>query len=170
MGSIHRVWVGTVGVALGCVVSSCTTVATSQHEATALTTYTWRVEHTTDPGDRRRTRTEEFATTSLLNRNGERPDGAVTGPDDRGLWWAELPPRPRVEEMEERKRSLEQIGTPELLKTVEYSLTYTSEGQTRTLPTDHSVYRKAVRAYQDGRSLEVLLGVGDANVEDVNLQ
>ncbi|NJN57622.1 MAG: hypothetical protein HC879_09040 [Leptolyngbyaceae cyanobacterium SL_5_9] len=170
MSSIYRVLMGTVGVALGCIVSSCTTVATNQYEATALTTYTWRVEYTTDPGDRRRTRIEEFATTSLLNQNGQRPDGAVTGPDDRGLWWAELPPRPSVEEMEERKRSLEQIGTPELLKTVDYSLTYTAEGQTRTLPTDHSVYRKAVRAYQAEQSLEVLLGVGDATVEDVNPQ
>jgi len=170
MSSLYRVLMGTVGAALGCLVSSCTTVATNQYEATALTTYTWRVEYTTDPGDRRRTRTEEFASISLLNQNGERPDDAVTGPDDRGLWWAELPPRPTVEEMEARKRSLEQIGTPELLKTVEYSLTYTADGQTRTLPTDHSVYRKAVRAYQDGQSLEVLLGVGDANVEDVNPQ
>jgi hypothetical protein len=170
MNLIHRFLVGAAGVTLSCIVSGCTTVATEQFEATALTTYTWRVEYTTDPGDRRRTRTEEFASTSLLNQNGERPDEAVTGPDDQGLWWGELPPRPTVEEMEERKRSLEQIGTPELLKTVEYSLTYTAEGQTRTLPTDHSVYRKAVRAYQDGQALEVLLGVGDATVEDVNPQ
>ncbi|MBD2055910.1 hypothetical protein H6F88_07740 [Oculatella sp. FACHB-28] len=170
MSSIHRFLVGAAGVTLGCIVSSCTTVATTQYEATALTTYTWRVEYTTDPSDRRRTRTEEFASTSLLNQNGEQADGAVTGPDDQGLWWPELPPRPTAEELEGRKRSLEQIGTPELLKTVEYSLTYTTDGQTRTLPTDHSVYRKAVRARQDGHSLEVLLGVGDATVEDVNPQ
>lgn len=160
----------TVGLSFGLLVSSCTSVATSQYEATALTSYIWRVEYTTDPGNPQRTRLEEFASTSLVNQNGERPDGAVTGPDDRGLWWAELPPRPTVEEMEERKRSLEQIGSPELLKTVDYSLTYESEGQNRTLPTDHAVYREAVGARQFGQTLELTLGVGDARIEDVEPQ
>ena len=78
------------------VMTGCTNITTSQYEATALTSYTWQVKYannlTTEPSPR----LEEFATTSLLNRNGLKPPGAFTGPDDRGLWWAALPPRPTV--------------------------------------------------------------------------
>ncbi|MEM7716175.1 MAG: hypothetical protein AAF349_21810, partial [Cyanobacteria bacterium P01_A01_bin.68] len=99
-------------------IAGCTNVTTSQYEATALTTYTWQVKYannlTTEPSPRR----EEFATTSLLNRNGLKPSGAVTGPDDRGLWWAALPPRPTVDEVEQRQGSELQASRPELLKSV----------------------------------------------------
>jgi hypothetical protein len=43
-----------------------------------------------------------------VNRNGVKPPGAVVGPDDRGLWWPTLPPRPSVDEVEQRKKSQEE--------------------------------------------------------------
>ncbi len=76
--------------------TSCTTRTTDNYEGTALTTYTWQVEYANDLASGKSPRFETFAETSLLNRNGLKPEGAVTGPDDRGLWWPALPPRPVV--------------------------------------------------------------------------
>ena len=56
----------------------------------------------------------------MLNRNGLTLPGAVIGPDDRGLWWPTLPPRPSVDEVEQRKKSQEEAGKPELVKNVKY--------------------------------------------------
>jgi hypothetical protein len=82
----------------------CSTLTTNQYEATALTTYTWQVKYAIDLANERSPRFETFATTSLLNRNGLKASGAVTGSDDQGLWWAALPPRPTVDEVEQRKK------------------------------------------------------------------
>ncbi|MGJ3251475.1 MAG: hypothetical protein ACFE0J_10135 [Elainellaceae cyanobacterium] len=145
--------------------ASCNTVLTNDYEATAVTTYTWQVEYTIDPNKTHGRRLEQFASTTLVNQNGVIPDGAVTGPDDRGLWWPALPPRPTVDEMEASQRSREIIGTPELIKRVDYSLTYQADGETVTRPTDYSVYRQAVKAYENERPLELTLGIGDTTVE-----
>ncbi|MBE9178108.1 hypothetical protein IQ268_05845 [Oculatella sp. LEGE 06141] len=153
------------GALLTVVLTSCTTVTTTQYEATALTSYVWQVEYATDPANFRRRRTEEFASTSLAITNGQRPDDAVTGPDDRGLWFPALPPRPTVDELEARQRPMEEIGTPELLTRVEYQLTFQEGGDTKTLSTDYSVYRQAVKAYADGAALELTLGPGETSVE-----
>ena len=146
-------------------IAGCTNVTTSQYEATALTTYTWQVKYannlTTEPSPRR----EEFATTSLLNRNGLKPPGAVTGPDDRGLWWAALPPRPTVDEIEQRQGSEQEASRPELLKSVKYEFIYSDGTQQRTLPTNYDVYRQVVKAYPERSLLELTLGVGDNSVE-----
>ncbi len=145
--------------------TGCTNVTTSEYEATALTTYTWQVKYannlTTEPSPR----LEEFATTSLLNRNGLKPSGAVTGPDDRGLWWAALPPRPTVDEVEQRQGSQQEASRPELLKSVKYEFIYSEDGQQRTLPTNYDVYRQVVKAYPERTPLELTLGVGDNSVE-----
>ncbi|MDZ7957733.1 MAG: hypothetical protein RMY34_07480 [Aulosira sp. DedQUE10] len=141
--------------------SSCSTVATSQYEATALTTYTWRVKYTNEPSPQ----FESFATTSLLNRNGLKPQGAVTGPDERGLWWPALPPRPSVDEVEQRKKPQQQISKPELLKTVEYKITYGVGSEQKILPTNYDVYREVVKAYPSRIPLQFTLGVNDNSVE-----
>ncbi|MEM9927335.1 MAG: hypothetical protein AAF915_26940 [Cyanobacteria bacterium P01_D01_bin.50] len=146
-------------------IAGCTNVTTSQYEATALTTYTWQVEYANNLNSEPSPRLEEFATTSLLNRNGLKPPGAVTGPDDRGLWWPALPPRPTVDEVEERQGSEQEASRPELLKSVKYKLIYSEGTQQRTLPTNYDVYRQVVKAYPEGRSLELTLGVGDNSVE-----
>ena len=46
--------------------------------------------------------------------------GAVVGPDDQGLWWPTLPPRPSVDEVEQHKRPQLEAGKPELVKDVKY--------------------------------------------------
>ena len=150
---------------ISAVMTGCSNVTTSQYEATALTTYTWQVKYannlTTEPSPR----LEEFATTSLLNRNGLKPSGAVTGPDDQGLWWAALPPRPTVDEVEQRQGSELEASKPELLKSVKYEFIYSDGTQQKTLPTNYDVYRQVVKAYPQQTPLELTLGVGDNSVE-----
>jgi hypothetical protein len=94
-----------------------------------------------------------------------KPEGAVTGPDDRGLWWPALPPRPTVDEVEQRKKLDSEASQPELLKAVEYKLTYGVGEQQRTLPTNYDVYRQVVKAYPSRIPLQLTLGVNDNSVE-----
>jgi hypothetical protein len=151
--------------------TGCTTLLTDDYEATAVTTYTWHVEYVTDPNKVNGARIETFESTSLVNVNGIQPEGAITGPDDRGLWWPALPPRPTVDDLEaEQADSQETIGTPELNKSVDYTLTYQAEGQTITLPTEYSVYRTAVRAHEGDRPLELTLGINDGSVEKAEIR
>jgi hypothetical protein len=145
--------------------TSCSTLITDQYEATALTTYTWQVKYALDLANEPSPRFETFATASKLNRNGLKPSGAVIGPDDRGLWWATLPERPTVDEVEQRKKPQEQASQPELLKSVEYKLTYEAGGQEKTLPTNYEVYREVVKAKRSQTPLQLTLGVGDNSVE-----
>ena len=147
------------------VITGCTNVTTSEYEATALTTYTWQVKYANNLTSQPSPRLEEFATTSLLNRNGLKPSGAVTGPDDRGLWWPALPPRPTVDEVEKRLGSEQEASKPELLKSVKYEFKYSDGTQQTTLPTNYDVYREVVKAYPSRIPLELTLGVGDNSVE-----
>jgi len=153
-----------LGMALAIAISGCETLTTTQYQATAETTYTWKVEYSTNPGHDQATRTELFATTSLLNRNGVRPDNAVTGPDDRGLWWPALPSRPTVDEMEQRKRLGEKISTPQILKTVEYEINYQTGDRSVTAPTNYDVYRQVVKALPNNTPLGLTLGVDEKSV------
>ena len=153
-----------LGISLAIALAGCETLTTTQYEATARTTYTWRVEYSTNPGRDQATRIETFASTSLLNHNGNRPDGAVTGPDDQGLWWPALPPRPTVDEMEQRQRTYEKISTPQILKTVEYEITYQTGDRTTTASTNYDVYRTVVKALPNNTPLDLTLGVDERSV------
>jgi hypothetical protein len=145
--------------------TSCSTLTTTQYEATALTSYSWQVKYANDLTNQTSPRFETFATTTKLNRNGVKPEGAVTGPDDRGLWWPSLPPRPTVDEVEQRKKLDSEASQPELLKAVEYKLTYAVGSQQKTLPTNYDVYRQVVKAYPSRIPLQLTLGVDDNSVE-----
>ncbi|MBD1909535.1 hypothetical protein H6G02_08860 [Leptolyngbya sp. FACHB-16] len=140
----------------------CDTTTTDQYQASAIVTYTWQVDYIRQGGGSDRPpRIEKFASTSLENKNGQRPENAVTGPDDKGLWWPDSPPRPTVDEMEDRKKNQEIIGDPRLQKNVEYQITYRVPGEAnRTLPTRYDVYRQVVKAYEERVPLEF---VTDAN-------
>lgn len=155
-------WLSTIFLA------SCSTVTTTQYEATARTTYTWQIEYFVNQSNDNLTRYETFATSSLLNRNGIKPENAVTGPDDKGLWWAALPPRPTVDEIEQRQKS-QKPGTPQLIKSVDYRLTYTTGNQQQTLPTNYQVYRQVVKAYPQKAPLQLTLGVNNDTVEKAQL-
>lgn len=142
--------------------TSCSTLTTNQYEATAKTTYTWQVKYSHDLTSSKTPRFETFSSNSLLNRNGQKPAGAVKGPDDKGLWWSALPPRPTVDEVEQRKRPPEEASTPELVKSVDYQLTYQVGNNQRTLPTNYQVYRQVVKAYSSKTPLRLTLGINNS--------
>jgi hypothetical protein len=144
--------------------TSCDTVTTNQYESTALTTLTWQVKYSTNPVEDKHPRFEEFASNSLLNRNGSKPEDAVIGPDDKGLWWSAIPPRPSIDQVEQRQRSGEEPSKPELLRTVKYEITYQHDGQKVTLPTNYDVYRQVVRAYPKQKPLQLTLGINNTSV------
>lgn len=134
-------------------------ILTSTYEATATVTYTWQVEYARSFDKAQTIRREKFASNSLVNRNGVKPDLAVTGPDDIGLYWPELPPRPTADELEERKQFTAELRTdPQLLKSVDYSITFDHNGRRRTLPTNERVYRTATKAAANNQSLELTYG------------
>jgi len=145
--------------------TSCSTASVEQYEATALTSYTWQVKYANNLTNSPQPRIESFGTASLLNRNGLKPAGAVIGPDDRGLWWPTLPPRPSIDELEQRKKPQEEAGKPELQKTVKYQITYGVGEQQKTLPTNYDVYRQVVKAYPSKNPLELTFGLNDDSVE-----
>ncbi len=144
---------------------SCTTVTIDQYEATAQTTLTWQVKYSINPTTDKNPRFEEFASNSLVSRNGEKPKDAVIGPDEKGLWWPALPPRPSIDEVEQRQKPQEKPTRPELLRTVKYQISYQQGEQTVTLPTNYEVYRQVARAYPSRKPLQLTLGINDASVE-----
>ncbi|MBD2451121.1 hypothetical protein H6G76_29125 [Nostoc sp. FACHB-152] len=145
--------------------ASCSTTSIEQYEATALTSYTWQVKYANNLTNAPQPRIESFATASVLNRNGLKPTGAVVGPDDQCLWWPTLPPRPSIDEVEQRKKSQEEAGKPELQKTVKYQITYGVGEQQKTLPTNYDVYRQVVKASPSRIPLELTFGLNDDSVE-----
>ncbi|ESA38891.1 hypothetical protein N836_30655 [Leptolyngbya sp. Heron Island J] len=149
-----------------------TNFSTSDYSANATVTYTWHVRYNQDSGQDRPndTRIEKFASVSLENQNGVRPGLAVTGPDEKGLWWPQLPPKPTVDDIEARLDKNERPEAPELIKSVDYTLTVNQAGQQRTLPTRYEVYREAVKAHANQSPLEVILGPQDGSVLSVNVQ
>ncbi len=152
------------GVCLAVILSGCSTVTTNQYEAAARTTYTWLVHYYAN-GTRKEDRIESFSSTSLLNRNGQKPEGAVTGPDDQGLWWPALPARPTLDEIEQRQQPYERANTPELWQNVDYRLTYRAGERTVTLPTNYDVYREVAKAYPFRPPLHLTLGINNFSVE-----
>ncbi len=167
-----------IPVAALLLVSGCTQVstnayeATADFEATAATTYTWQVEYEPRSGQDRPNdrRLEQFDSTTITNRNGIRPDAAGSGPDSQGLWWPVLPPEPTVDDIEAQVRPGEIAGSPEVIKAVDYTITFDQAGESKTLPTDYDVYRQAVKAFERDRPLALTLGPQDASVLKAEIQ
>lgn len=146
--------------------AGCGVQTIDRYESTASTTLTWQVNYTNDPMENKQGRFEEFASVSLLNRNGEKPEGRVVGPDDKGLWWATIPPKPTLDEIEARKKkAYEKPGKPELLRQVKYHIIYQQDGQSITLPTNYEVYRQVVKAYPNRTPLQLTMGLNNGSVE-----
>jgi hypothetical protein len=157
------------GLALS--LTSCDEQTTSQYDVTATVSYVWQVEYNANPDKTNQIRREKFASASLVNQNGERPGEAVTGPDDKGLWYPAVPPRPTVDELEARqKNSDERRSEPELLKRAEYTITYETEGQTIIAPTNYDVHRTVVKVLPDQPPLELTLGMDDKFVQQVRVK
>lgn len=157
------------GFCIALALTSCNTVTTNQYEATVQTTLTWQVQYHIDPTNDKVPRFEEFASKSLLTRNGEQPKERVIGPDEKGLWWPILPPRPTIDEVEQRQKPQEQASAPELLRTAKYQITFLQEQRSVTLPTNYDVYRQVARTYRDQKPLQLTLGIGDRSVTKAEL-
>ncbi|MGB3612255.1 MAG: hypothetical protein WBA10_00575 [Elainellaceae cyanobacterium] len=156
---MNRLRWSSVLVAAALTVVGCDAQLSNDYQATATTEYIWKVEYTQDSDRPLDTRVELFEETaiSLENVNGQMPGAAVTGPDDKGLWWPALPPRPTVDDLEARQQRKERTGTPELLKRIDYTISYWSDGGQKTVPTNYSVYRQVVKATEAGRPLELTI-------------
>ena len=152
--------------------SVTTNFVTTDYSATATVTYIWQVRYNRDDGRDRPndTRVERFSSVSLENQNGVRPGLAVTGPDEQGLWWPQLPAKPTVDECEARLGDNELPESPELILSVDYTLTVNLAGQQKTLPTSYQVYRQTIKAHANQRPLEVILGPQDGSVLSVSVQ
>lgn len=160
-------------IGLGLAIAGCGEVVTEEYEAMAVTTYTWRAEYTPAgvTQDRpREGRIETFETNSLVNMNGEPTVDPTGEQDSNGIWWPALPPRPTVAELEARQKAGEKFSEPLIDKSVEYTLTFDKQGETVTLPTDYTVYRRAVQAHESDRPLKLLLGPQDAYVQKAEIQ
>lgn len=158
------------GLAIALILNSCTVQAISKYEATAKTTHTWRVEYFLHSRGDAKNRYEEFESSSIVNVNGQKPEGAFGDVDDKGLWWPVIPPKPSLDEIEARAKHPEKHGDSEILRTVKYELSYDQGGNRETLPTNYSVYRQASKAYADGRGLKLTLGINDASIEKAEPQ
>lgn len=153
-----------VGIGMALMLNSCGTQQSSQYEATATASITWRVPYyENDITNDKRPRYEEFESVSLVNVNGQKPDGGVRQ-DDKGIWWPKEPTRPTVDEIEGGKqKGYEKIGKPEALRQVEYRVKYNKDGEKINLPTNHSVYRRVVKSYPD-IPLNFTMGVNNGSV------
>ncbi len=161
----NQIFLATAGLSMTLALNSCGTSQSGagKYEATAEAIYTWRVNYTPDPSGDKRGRYQEFESTSLINVNGEKPEGAVSQ-DDKGIWWPKLPPKPTVDDLEAgKKKSYEKIGKPELLRQVEYRVKFNKDGERLNLPTNHSVYRQVAKNYPD-IPLNFTLGVNNGSV------
>ena len=164
----HLYGLRSIGIAMvsAVAIAACNQTTLNTYEATATVTYTWQATYTPRSSQDRPndTRIEQFESASLVNQNGLEPPAAVTGPDEKGLWWPALPPEPNVDALESRQQADERYSPPELIKSVDYAITVDQAGTATTLPTNYEVYRAAARAYPDQRSLDITYGPGDESV------
>jgi hypothetical protein len=129
-------------------------ISTTQCQtAIAIATQTWEVEYyiSKTSGGFNTRRTQPFQSNTLTNVNGVKPIDAVTGPDDEGVWWAALPPRPTADEVDQNRQVGEQRDSPLLQRSVKYQL----RCQEKTLLTDALTYREASRAIRSGQTVNV---------------
>ncbi len=144
--------------------NGCGSQQSAQYEATAKTSVTWRVPYYQgDKNNDKQPRYEEFESVSLVNVNGQKPEGAVRQ-DDQGIWWPKEPPKPTVDEIEAgKKKAYEKIGNPEALRQVEYRVKYNKDGERINVTTNHSVYRQVAKSYPD-IPLNFTMGLNNGSV------
>lgn len=164
--TFKQISLAALGVSLGFFLNSCGTnrSGAGEYEATAKATYTWRVNYSNDPMGNKLGRYEEFESASLVNVNGEKPEGAVLQDDNTGIWWPKLPPKPSIDEIEDRRKSpAEKAGKLELGREVEYRVKFNREGERLNLPTNYSVYRQVAKNYPN-TPLNFTMGVNNGSV------
>ena len=165
---LARVGLSVISFGLVIFSASCATTTTvKQYEATAITTLTWHMKFTHEAQGEPQVSFEEFASSSLTNRNGQQPGGEVVGPDETGLWWPPIPSQPTRKDIQDRQQLVEgrPVGQPELVRTVDYHFVYEQDGEILTLPTNSSVYQQVVQASPEGIPLKLTLGFERESVE-----
>lgn len=143
------------------------------YEATATTVYTWQVEYRprgVTPDRPREGRIETFESSYRVNINGQPGSDNSGSPDEKGLWWPALPPKPTVDELEARQKDREIFSEPQIQKSVQYSLAFEESGEMVALQTEYPVYREAVKGSEAGRPLKLTLGREDAYVWKAEMQ
>jgi hypothetical protein len=153
--------------------TACQQAITREYDATATVIYTWQATYVpagNSPDRPANRRIETFASVSLVNHNGLQPGAAVTGPDEQGLWWPALPPKPTIDDLESRLRAGERAKPPELIKSVNYAITFQRAGASVTLPTQYSVYRQATKAYPNRLPLALTLDPNQSTVLQADIQ
>lgn len=149
------------------------TLVTDEYEATAITIYTWRAEYRPQNVTQDRPnegRFETFDSSYRVNINGQPAVQGFGEADEQGLWWPALPPKPTVDDLEARQKKREIFEAPQIDKTVNYTLSFEQAGEIVTLRTEYGVYREAVRAHDDERSLKLTLGRQEAYVRRAEMQ
>jgi parallel beta-helix repeat protein len=129
--------------------------------AVARASYTWQASYypsRTESDRPNRPRQETFGSSELLTRNGIKPLEAASGPDDEGVWWPEMPPRPTADELDRRRGDFEANNSPQLARKRDFFL----ECEVGNLTASGQVYRQVARAIQDGQSVMVNYGLGRA--------
>ena len=159
--NFKRISLATATLGFAIALNSCGTQQSDQYEATATSKITWVVNYS-DPLEGKRPKIEKFESVSLVNRNGEKPDGAVYQ-DDKGIWWPKERPKPTLDEIEAKKRPPNKIGKPERLREVEYRVKFNKDGERLNLPTNYDVYRQVVKAYPD-TPLTFTMGLNNGSV------
>jgi hypothetical protein len=133
--------------------------------AIAHATQTWEVTYyiSKTSGGWNTQRVQSFQSNTLTNQNGEKPIDAVSGPDDDGIWWAALPPRPTADDVDLSRQPGEHSDPPELQRSVNYQLRCNSG----MLGTDAQTYRAAARRLRSGRTVQVSYFLNRVwNIED----
>ena len=145
----RRVFCGAILLISGCSMIPQTRCNT----AVATATQTWEVLYyiSKTSGGLNTQRTQPFQSNSITNMNGKKPTDAVSGPDDNGIWWGAIPPRPTADEVDLKRDIQEHNDPPQLQRSVEYQL----QCEDRTLSTDALTYREAARAIRAGQEVRV---------------
>lgn len=128
------------------------------NSAIAEVTNTWRVTYYSNRThlNPNNTRIEEFGKTQLLNRNGEKPVDAASGPNEEGVWLPALPPEPTPEEIENQRQFGEQYDPPELKRIVKFTLQCT----VGDLEANGAIYQQAITALRVSKNFRVSYGMG----------
>ncbi len=123
------------------------------HTAVAIATQTWEVEYYINKtsGGLNTQRIQAFQGNTITNTNGEKPTDAVSGPDDNGIWWGAIPPRPSADEVDQQRQSQEHNDPPMLQRSGEYQL----RCEKGMLFTDAPTYREAARSIRAGQAVQV---------------
>lgn len=134
--------------------SSCSMIPQTRClSSVAIATQTWEVNYYINKtsGGFNTQRIRSFQSNTLTNLNGEKPIDAVSGPDDNGVWWGAIPPRPTADEVDQQRELQEFNDPPQLQRSIDYQL----RCEDKTLSTDALSYREAARAIRAGQAVTV---------------